>query len=441
MYALLRKIISIGCCLSGLLNSAEPVALTVHMHTSATQQRAALQIQDGLPSSYGDAMRFDLSYGGFVELVEPSQNFNWSNKELLRDSLRQAGLQWLLRLRIDGKQLTLDCVSVTGRVVGLKTDGGDDSLSQRRAAHRLADEWHEQIYDRRPICEKRLLYVKNSNSKTQGLGEIWECDYDGYGARKILQDSSGCINPVYLPPRPGKRPEGFCFVSYRLGVPKLFTVLWSQPDDVLRLVAMPGNQFHPSFSPQRNRVAFICDAPGNPDLFVQTFHPPKNVVGKAHQLYPTARGVQATPCFSPDGKRIAFVSDHEGNGRIYCLEIPAQNTPLKELKPLCITRRNGENTAPAWSPDGRYIAYCAKVAGVRQIWIYDFKSGQERQLTSGVHHKENPSWAPDSLHLVFNTADNDSYELYLSNLHSSSAVRLPLGKGFKRFPCWEPIFP
>lgn len=440
MHKFLRVILSI-CCGMGIAEAAEPVALTVHMHTSASKQLAVLQVADGVPPAYAEALRFDLTHGGFVELTDNPVPLNWSHKDQLRQAIRDAGIHWLLRLRIADNRLTLDSVSVMGRSVGLQTECGEDSLSQRRAAHRLADEWHEQVYARPHICNKHVLFVRNSNSKTQGLGEIWECDYDGYGARKILQDATGCINPTYLPPRPGRQPEGFCFVSYRLGVPKLFTVLWSQPNEVRRLISMPGNQFHPSFSPQRNRVAFICDAPGNPDLFIQTFHPPHNVVGKAHQLYPTARGVQATPCFSPDGKRIAFVSDHEGNGRIYCLDIPSADTPLKDLRPLCITRKNGENTAPAWSPNGRYLAYCAKVAGVRQIWVYDFNTGQERQLTSGVHHKENPSWAPDSLHLIFNTADNDSYELYLSDLHSSGAVRLPLGKGFKRFPCWEPSFP
>ncbi len=76
--------------------------------------------------------------------------------------------------------------------------------------------------------------------------------------------------------------------------------------------------------------------------------------------------------------------------------------------------------------------------GVRQIWIYDFEKGEERQLTQGPGNKENPSWAPNSLHLVFNSTSPNDNELYLIHLNDIKAHKISSGPGEKRYPNWEP---
>lgn len=83
------------------------------------------------------------------------------------------------------------------------------------------------------------------------------------------------------------------------------------------------------------------------------------------------------------------------------------------------------------------LAYAAKTDGVRQIWIYDFESGEEKQLTTGPETKENPAWAPDSIHLIYNTETDGSSELYLINLLQPDPAQISKGPGQKRFASWE----
>jgi TolB protein len=194
----------------------------------------------------------------------------------------------------------------------------------------------------------------------------------------------------------------------------------------------------PAISRQRDKLAFISDITGNPDLFIQPFNPETGSVGKPYQIFSTRQATQGTPTFSPDGSQIAFVSNKDGSPRIYMMEVPAPGTSLKDVKAILITKRNRESTAPCWSPDGTKLAYCAGVQGTRQIWVYDFNTREERQLTQGAGNKENPTWAPDSLHLAFNSSDKGACDLYLINLNQSDATRLTFGDGEKRFPCWEP---
>lgn len=166
---------------------------------------------------------------------------------------------------------------------------------------------------------------------------------------------------------------------------------------------------------------------------MQPFNPSTGEVGKPVQLYSYPRSTQASPTFSPDGSRLAFVSDKDGGTRIYTISTTPSET---RGAALMISKQNRENSCPCWSPDGTKLAYSAKTGGNRQIWIYDFVSKEETQLTSGPGNKENPCWAPDSKHIVFNSTDAASSELYIVNLNQPEAIKISRGPGKKHYPVW-----
>ena len=136
-------------------------------------------------------------------------------------------------------------------------------------------------------------------------------------------------------------------------------------------------------------------------------------------------------------KKIAFVSDKDGPPRIYVIQIPEDISSQKRPQAELVTKKNRENVSPAWSPDGTKLAYSAKTEGTRQIWIYDFHTNEEWQLTKSSGNKENPSWGSDGLHLVYNTEDQNAGELYIIDLNRQIPVKITGGFGKKRFPCWE----
>jgi tricorn protease len=96
---------------------------------------------------------------------------------------------------------------------------------------------------------------------------------------------------------------------------------------------------------------------------------------------------------SPTGKRALF----EARGDIFSL--PAEKGEIKNL-----TNTQGvRELSPAWSPDGRQIAYYSDATGEYELYLLENKEGAKpRQLTSGSSAwKYDAEWSPRSTHLTY----------------------------------------
>lgn len=350
---------------------------------------------------------------------------------------------YVLALSAAGGKVNIQLLSVNESrlksFVG-RTLTGDISID-RGQIHQLADAVHQTLFGVPGIAATHILYTVRSrvHKDAPWRSEIWECDYDGANQQQISHGENGyCISPIYLPPVAGNRSTGFFYVSYQNGQPKIYCapLKGGRPQ---RLTSLRGNQLMPTVAHQRDKVAFISDVTGNPDLFMQEFSAANGPIGKPRQIFTSPRATQGSPSFSPDGSKVVFVSDKDGSARIYLINVPAAHAPLKAINAKLISKANRESSAPCWSPDGTKLAYCARNGAERQIWIYDFKTDKEWQLTQGPGDKENPSWAPDSLHLTFNSTGSEGGKLFIVNLNQPEAWQISSGPGEKRFPCWEPL--
>ena len=106
------------------------------------------------------------------------------------------------------------------------------------------------------------------------------------------------------------------------------------------------------------------------------------------------------PQVSPDGRWIAYVQgavnlDSNKTTRHIWL------VPVESGEPRQLTRGEGSDTRPRWSPDGQSIAFISTRGGSAQIWIIPINGGEARQLTNLPTEADGETWAAKDETLIF----------------------------------------
>lgn len=341
-------------------------------------------------------------------------------------TLSEKTLSCKIHHHLHSQVLTIDGLNLTG-----------DPKSDRKVLHRLSDTIHLKLFGEEGIASLKFLYTVKPKSNLSS-SDVFEADYDGEGRRQLTQKEALVVNPIYIPPKPGFKSGNFVYVSFQTGQSKLMVGSLASDSPPFKLLNLRGNQLMPTISKDRNQLAFISDASGNPDLFLVETDPDSGLLSKPRQIFAISYAAQGTPTLSPDGKKIAFVSNKDGTPRIYMMNVPPVGAKVNEIQPKLLSSRAQESTAPHWSPDGKKIAFSSMVQGRREIMILDLPTMKLKQLTSGPGSKENPAFAPNSLHILYNVTTEKGSDIFLNNIYHPQPVRITKGPGEKRFPSWEP---
>lgn len=424
------------------------VALTTNAPIYPVYLSSVIKDHSEISPSYLDQVRnvlaHDLELSGYFGLqkVEKTKDLLLSSPNVKNAFdprfWKDKKARFIIKLGSNGKEIFIFLYDSQNETY-LKLKGislSSDIKQDRKKIHLLSDDILYKFLGKKGIATSSVIYTLRKNNPDKGsflpwLSEVWECDIDGYNARRLTFENNYCVCPVFLK-KEGDFSTNFLYVSYKKGIPKIYIRSASKSES---LISLRGNQLLPSISHQMDRLAFISDAAGRPDLFIQKLDEEKKPIGKPWQLFSAPKATQASSTFSPDGKKIAFVSDKDGTPRIYIIQIPEEMNHLRPHAQM-ITKKNKDNVTPAWSNDGLKLAYSANTDDKRQIWIYDFLLDEEKQITFGGENKENPCWADDNLHIVYNTEDKNISELYIINLNTLKPEKISSGEGQKRFPAW-----
>jgi TolB protein len=111
------------------------------------------------------------------------------------------------------------------------------------------------------------------------------------------------------------------------------------------------------------------------------------------------------PAWSPDGRRIAFLNVRHQNQDIYVLDLGSGQTHR-------VTRDRADDREPAWSPDGRTIAFVSerRASGFfSHVFVINADGNGERRLTHDLNGASYPAWSPDGRKIVFFDHGNGTY--------------------------------
>lgn len=155
---------------------------------------------------------------------------------------------------------------------------------------------------------------------------------------------------------------------------------------------------------------------------------PAHAAGLAREVRLTLReGTSMAAALSPDGRTLAI----DLLGALWTLA--ASGGPATR-----ILEDGYDARMPAWSPDGRHLAFQAYRDSTWDLWTISADGSGLRPLTSGPFDDREPHWSPDGTRLAFSSDRGGQYDVWVLTLATGDLRRLTASNANDSMPAWAP---
>ena len=149
----------------------------------------------------------------------------------------------------------------------------------------------------------------------------------------------------------------------------------------------------------------------------------------------TTNEYQASPFWSPDGQWLVYNRYIDQNLELFILSVREPGNP-----PVRLTENNAADYSPAWSPQGRNIAFVSNRGGEEDIWLARLDDANQRFVNlsnSPSSIDKNPAWSPDGRYLAWVAEQSSANTIVIFDTWLADAVPIVIGPGSQ--PTWNPM--
>jgi len=181
-----------------------------------------------------------------------------------------------------------------------------------------------------------------------------------------------------------------------------------------------------------SKIAFVSNRDGNSEIYLMDYD-------GANQTRLTFNKVDdISPAWSPDGRMIAYTSYQSLSAGLYFLQV-------YEGRRITVSVRGG-NFSPSWSPDGKKLAFMSTMDGNSEIYVADvdedsLKRGTVRikRLTFNNGIDTAPTWSPTGRQMAFVSDRGGTPQIYTMDAEGSNVIRVSFGGSTHHdSPAWSP---
>ncbi|MBI5636657.1 MAG: Tol-Pal system beta propeller repeat protein TolB [Nitrospinae bacterium] len=181
----------------------------------------------------------------------------------------------------------------------------------------------------------------------------------------------------------------------------------------------------PDWAPSGGKLLFTSFHMKRPAIYMLDLHS-----GKITAIGSNTGQSQSAPAWSPDGKTIAFTQALNGNSDIYTIN--ADGTGLRRL-----TDADSIETSPTWSPDGKKIAFVSDSAGTPQIYIMNADGSGKERFTFNGDYNADPAWSPRGDKIAFTSMLDTRFNIVVKSLDGLVEKQLTADMGRNDSPSWS----
>jgi Tol biopolymer transport system component len=190
-------------------------------------------------------------------------------------------------------------------------------------------------------------------------------------------------------------------------------------------VAGPAFATHPGLN---GELAYESPPGGGTGIF--TLQPFTGRRLNADTRLTSRRSVAQGPAWSANGRRIAFTSTRDGNPEIYVMNADGSEETRLTTNPAV-------DVDPTWSGGAR-IAFTSTRDGNPEIYAMNADGSAQTRLTDAGAVDQRPDWSPDGRRIAFETNRDGNYEIYAMNADGGSQTRLTFHPARDAEVSWKP---